>query len=149
MFNLVLREKLVQELEQNSLKIKKCNPDVWCEMLQSNTRSRDLKTQKMQGSILVAVGAISKVTNTLLEVKNSNNWKTTTLSQNISTIVHYCTDSLALLSPVNTDVVNTAKLAWSYCILPRQSITRIDKKCACWFRISFRWWFTIKNLLVT
>ena len=82
----------------------------------------------MQGCLLEAVGAISKVTNTLLEVKNSKNLNTTTLSQNISTIVHDCTDSLALLSPVNTDPVNFAKLAWLYCILPRQSTTPSKKK---------------------
>ena len=59
MFNSVIREKLVQELQKISLKIKKCNPEIWSEMLQSNTRSKDLKTQKMQGCILEAVGAIS------------------------------------------------------------------------------------------
>ena len=53
-FNPVSREKLVQKLEKhprpenlNSLKIKKCNPKIWKEMLQSKTRSKDLKTQKM------------------------------------------------------------------------------------------------------
>ena len=38
-------------------------------MLQSNTRSKDLKIQEMQSCILEAVGAISKVSNTS-EVKN-------------------------------------------------------------------------------
>ena len=54
MFNTVNQEKLVQKLEKNprpenlnSLKIKKCNPEIWSEMLQSKTRSKDLKTQKM------------------------------------------------------------------------------------------------------
>ena len=90
MFNPVNREKLVQKLEKhprpenlNSLKIKKCNPKIWKEMLQSKTRSKDLKTQKMQGCISKAVGAIAKVTNTLVELKNSKNLNTTTLSKNI------------------------------------------------------------------
>ena len=56
-YNSVIREKLVQELQENSLKTKKCNPEIWSEMLQS-TRSKDLKTQQMQGCILEAVGAI-------------------------------------------------------------------------------------------
>ena len=73
-------------------------------MLQSKTRSKDLKTQKMQGCILKAVGAISKVTNKLLKLKTSKNLNTTTLRKNISPIVHYCTDSLALLSHLNTDL---------------------------------------------
>ena len=80
-------------------------------MLLSNTRSKDLKTQKKQGFILEAVGAISKVTTRLLEVKNSKTLNTTTLNQNISIIVHDCTDSLVLLSPVNTGLVYTAKSA--------------------------------------
>ena len=78
MFNPVNKEKLVQKLEKhprpenvNSLKIKKCNPEIWREVLQSETRSKDLKMQKMQDCVLKAVGAISKVTKTLLELKNS------------------------------------------------------------------------------
>ena len=52
MFNPVNREKLVEKLENhprsenlNSLKIKKWNPEIWSEMLQSKARSKDLKTQ--------------------------------------------------------------------------------------------------------
>ena len=51
MFNPANREKLVQKLEKypksenlNSLKIKKCNPEICSEMLHSKTRSKDLKT---------------------------------------------------------------------------------------------------------
>ena len=73
-------------------------------MLQSKTRSKYLKTQKMQGCILKAVGAISKATNTLVELNNRKNLNTTTQSKNISTMVHDCTDSLALLSHVNADL---------------------------------------------
>ena len=43
------------------------------EILQSKTRSKDLKTQKLQGSILKAVWVISKVTDTLRNLKNSKN----------------------------------------------------------------------------
>ena len=38
-----------------------------------------------------------------------------------------CTDSLPLLSYVDIDLVNTAKTACSYCILPRQLMSRIGK----------------------
>ena len=65
------KEKLVKKLESyprphnlDSLKVKKCNTEIWSEMLQSKTRSKDLKTQKLQGNILKAVGVISKVTDT-------------------------------------------------------------------------------------
>ena len=71
-------------------------------MLLSKTRSKDLKTQKMQGCVLKEVEAISKVTNALLELKNSKNLNTTTLSKNLSASVHDCKDSPAPLSQVNT-----------------------------------------------
>ena len=71
-------------------------------MLLSKTRSKDLKTQKMQGCVLKEVEAISKVTNALLELKNSKNLNTTTLSKNLSASVQDCTDSPAPLSQVNT-----------------------------------------------
>ena len=73
-------------------------------MLQSKTRSKDLKTQKIQSCVLKAVGAISKVTNVLLDLKSSKNLNTATLNKNLSTMVHDCTDSLDLLNQVNTDL---------------------------------------------
>ena len=76
MFNPVSWENLVQKLDKysrpknlNSLTIKIWNPEIWGEMLQSKTRSKDLKTQKIQGCILKVLGTISKVTNALLELK--------------------------------------------------------------------------------
>ena len=73
-------------------------------MLQSKTRSKDLKTQKIQSCVLKAVGAISKVTNVLLDLKSSKNLNTATLNKNLRTMVHDCTDSLDLLNQVNTDL---------------------------------------------
>ena len=35
LLNSLSREKLVQKLEKHSLKIKKCNPEIWSKMLQS------------------------------------------------------------------------------------------------------------------
>ena len=70
----------------------------------------------MQGYILKAAGAISKVTNTLVELKNGKNLNTTTLSKNLSTMVHDCTDSLALLSQVNTDIEQNRCDHIAYCL---------------------------------
>ena len=70
----------------------------------------------MQACILKAVGAISKVTNTLLELKNSKNLNTTTLNKNLSTMVHDCTDSLALLSQVNSDLEQNRRDHIAYCL---------------------------------
>ena len=123
MFNPVNREKLVQKLEKHprpetlvSLEIKKFNPEIWSEMLQSKTRSKDLKTQKMQGCVLKEVEAISKATNAWLELKNRKKLNTTTLSKNLSTMVHDCTDSLTLTSQVNTDLEQNRRGQIAYCL---------------------------------
>ena len=70
----------------------------------------------MQSCILKAVGAISKVTNALLELKNSKNLNTTTRKKNLSTMVHDCTDSLALLSQVNADLEQNRCDHIAYCL---------------------------------
>ena len=85
-------------------------------MLQSKTRFKDLKTQKMQGCVLKAEGAISKVTNILLELNNSKSLNTNTLNKNVSRMVHNCTDSLALLSQVNIDLVENRHDHIAYCL---------------------------------
>ena len=46
LLNSVSREKLIQKLEKHSLKIKKYNPEIWSEMLQSKTRPKTLKMQE-------------------------------------------------------------------------------------------------------
>ena len=53
----------------DSLKVKKYNTEILGEMLQSKTRSKNLKAQKLQGCILKAVGVIAKVTATLINLK--------------------------------------------------------------------------------
>ena len=70
----------------------------------ASVKNQIQRSETIQGCILKTVGAISKVTDALLELKNNKNLNTTTLSKNISTIVHDCTDSLALLSYANTDL---------------------------------------------
>ena len=85
-------------------------------MLQSKTRSKDLEMQKMQACVLKAVGAISKVTNTLSELNNNKKLNITTLNKNLSTMVHNCTDSLALLSQVNTDLEQNRRDYIAYCL---------------------------------
>ena len=84
-------------------------------MLQSKTRSIDLKKQKMQSFVLKAVGAISKVTNALLDLKNYKNLNNTALNKNLNTMVHDCTDSLPLLCQVNTDLEQNRRDHIAYC----------------------------------
>ena len=75
-----------------SLKVKKYNKEIWGEILQSITRSKDFKTQKVQGCTLKTVGVISKFTGTLLNLKNRKNLSPNNLSYSNA---HDCKDSLA------------------------------------------------------
>ena len=49
-------------------------------------------------------------------MKNSKILNTTTLNKNLSTMVHDCTDSLALLSQVNTDLEQNRRDHIAYCL---------------------------------
>ena len=89
----VSKEELVIKLESlESLKVKKYNKEIWGEILQSITRSKDFKTQKVQGCTLKTVGVISKVNGTLLNLKNRKNLSPNNLSYSNA---HDCKDSLA------------------------------------------------------
>ena len=70
-------------------------------MLQSKSRSKDLKTQKMHICILKATGLISKVTSLLIDLKNRKNLSPTNLKYSTGPIVHGYTISLTLISHVN------------------------------------------------
>ena len=85
-------------------------------MLQSKTRSKDLKTEKLQGCILQAVGVISKVTDTLIKLKNNKNLSLNNLRNSIGPMVHDCTDSLALLSHVSSSLEQTHRDNIAYCL---------------------------------
>ena len=85
-------------------------------MLQSKTRSKYLKIQKLQGCILKAVGVISKVTDTLVNLKNSKDLSPNILRNSIGPVVHVCTDSLALLIHVNSSLEQTRKDNIVYCL---------------------------------
>ena len=119
----IIKEKSIKKLESHhrsvnleSLKVKKCNTEIWSEILQSKTRSNNLKTQKMQGCILKAVGAISKVTNTLINLKNSKNPSLNNLRNSIGPMLHDCTDSLALLSHPNGCLEQIHRDNIAYCL---------------------------------
>ena len=85
-------------------------------MLLSKTRSKDLKNQKLQGCILQAVGIISKVTDTLIKLKNNKNLSLNNLRNSIGPMVHDCTDSLALLSHVSSSLEQTHRDNIAYCL---------------------------------
>ena len=111
------KEKLVKKLGRHPrpenvdwLKVNKCNAEILSEMLQSMTRSKDLKTQKLQGYILKPVRVISKVIETLTNPKNSKNLSLNNLRNSIGPMVHDYMDSLALLSHVNSSLEQTCEI---------------------------------------
>ena len=85
-------------------------------MLQSLTRSKDLRTQKLQGCILKPVRVISKVIETLTNPKNSKNLSLNNLRNSIGPVVHDYMDSLALLSHVNSSLEQTRRDNIAYCL---------------------------------
>ena len=74
------------------------------------------KTQKWKDCILQAVGVISKVTDTLIKLKNNKNLSLNDLRNSIGPMVHDCTDSLALLSHVSSSLEQTHRNNTAYCL---------------------------------
>ena len=100
----------------DSLKVKKYNTEIWSEMLQSKTRSKDLKTQKLQDCIVKAVGVIAIVTDTLINLKNNKNLNLNNLRNSIGPMVHECMDSLALIGHANSSLEQTCRDNIVYCL---------------------------------
>ena len=74
----------------------------------------DLKTQKLQGCKAVVV--ISEVTDTLINLKNNKNLSLNNLRNSIGPMLHDCTDSLALLSHMNSSLEQTRRYNIAYCL---------------------------------
>ena len=85
-------------------------------MLQSKTRSKDLKTQKLQDCIVKAVGVIAIVTDTLINLKNNKNLNLNNLRNSIGPMVHECMDSLALIGHANSCLEQTCRDNIAYCL---------------------------------
>ena len=71
---------------------------------------------KLQGCILKAVGVISEVTDTLINLKKSKNLSLNNLRNSIGPMVHDITDSLALLSHLNSSLEQTGTENIAYCL---------------------------------
>ena len=69
--------------------------------MERNAAVRD-QIQRLKNTKDAGLHFKSKITNTLLELENSKNLNTTTLAKNISIMGHDYTDSLVLLSHVDT-----------------------------------------------
>ena len=82
-------------------------------MLQFKTKFKDVKTQKLQGFILKAVG---EVTDTSINLKNSKNQSPNNLKNSIGPMVHDCMDSLALSIHVNSNLGQTRRDNIAYCL---------------------------------
>lgn len=73
-------------------------------------QSKTIKTQKMQGCISKAVGVISKITDTVINLKNSKNLSTNNLRNSVGPMVYDCTDSLALLIHMNSSLEQSRRV---------------------------------------
>ena len=51
--------------------MKKCNKEIWQERMNAQDRNKDLKVQKIQGTVLKGTFAICEVTNNLINLKNN------------------------------------------------------------------------------
>ena len=74
----------------------------------------DLKTQKLHSCKAVVV--ISEVTDTLINLKNNKNLSLNKLRNSIGPMLHDCTDSLALLSHMNSSLEQTRRYNIAYCL---------------------------------
>lgn len=108
-------EKLCEKFEKHqtpenleSLRVKKCNSDIWAQV-HRRIRSKDIKTQKMQTAVLKAIGVISKATDSLIKLKNTKNTNTINFKDALGSIAHEFTDSIAMLSQVNTNIEQNRK----------------------------------------
>ena len=106
----ISEDKLTQKFQKHTmpenleaLRIKKCNYDIWAD-IHRKFRSRDIKTQKLQTCVLKAIGVISKASDTLIKLKNTKNIDKTNFKDSLSSVVHDCTDSIAMLSQANATI---------------------------------------------
>lgn len=76
-------------------------------MVQSRTRSKDLKYQKLQTCLLKVTGVIGNVANALLTLRSNKLLKED--KKSIVTQIHSCTDSIAMLSQVNAELEQTRR----------------------------------------
>ena len=85
----------------------KYNKEIWSENIKYRTRSNGSKMQKMQGCVLKAIGAISNIANTLLDLKTSKNQFVKYIRKVlIAPLIHTCTDTVAILGHFNTPPLN-------------------------------------------
>ena len=76
----------------------KVNPDIWSK-IRPETRSRDVKMQKIQNTILKAITPLTELTDSLLNVKSKND------AIDPAKVVRQILDSIALLTHANCDVI--------------------------------------------
>jgi len=63
----------------------------------------------MQTAVLKAIGVISKATDSLIKLKNTKNTNTINFKDALGSIAHEFTDSIAMLSQVNTNIEQNRK----------------------------------------
>ena len=105
MLNKMARRKLKEKLNKYSrtqncenLVGAKVNPEIWSKM-RPETRSRDLKMQKIQNTILKGITPLAELSDSLLNLKSKNDVFDTAKA------VRQILDSVALLTHANCDII--------------------------------------------
>ena len=65
--------------------------------------NKDLKEQKLQGSVLKGAFAICEVTNNLINLRNNKDISGEQLSLQLSNVIKICTESLTFLGKANLE----------------------------------------------
>ena len=81
--------------------IKRCNAEIWSELLSQNVRSKDLKTQKVQTGVIKGTIAITEVMDTLLNLKSNRDPSAKALRKALVPVIGICTDSIDILAHTN------------------------------------------------
>ena len=106
---------------RSDLLVKKCNKEIWQERMNAQDRNKDLKVQKVQGTVLKGAFAICEVTNALINLKNNKDHSGKELRLQLSNVIKICTESLTFLGMANLEGDNIRRQYLSKILPPKLS----------------------------
>ena len=117
----------------SDLLVIKCNKEIWQEGMNVQDRKKNLKVQKVQGTVLKGVFSICEVRNNLINLKKNKNISGKELSLQLPNVVNICTESLTFPGMENLEGNNIKRQYLSIILPPKPS-----QRCPCTIRISVR-----------
>ena len=127
------KEKIATKYEQYktpencNLHTRKCNSDIWKNLLSTKERQFDLQLQKAQTGTIKTANAVLSATDSLIKLKSD----LTTISHkdlktNMEAIIFKCTDVLALLAHNHSSTEQLRRECMSSCFLAEQKALAHD-----------------------